>query len=45
MGCQMEEIKGNSMIISQPSVPMPAVHTYIRTSQQDREGIVEHQIH
>lgn len=45
MGCQMEDTKGSSIVVSQPPVPMPAAHTYIRTSQQDREGIPENQIY
>lgn len=45
MGCQMEDTKGSSIMVSQPSLPMPAAYTYIHTSQQDREEIPENQIY
>lgn len=38
MGYRMEDTRQSSIIVSQPSVPLPAVHTHIRTSQQEREG-------
>ncbi|POS69549.1 hypothetical protein DHEL01_v212059 [Diaporthe helianthi] len=44
MDHQMEDIKGSSVIVSQPSVQVPVGHTYFCSSQQGREGVPENQI-
>lgn len=41
---QLEGTKGSSVVVSQPSIPTPAVHTYIRTSHQGRDGVPDNQI-